>query len=291
MPELLVTVVGPHSQADVALPAEVPVSELLPSLLEMCGAREPGDPGAWALAGMNGQHFSPQLSLAQAGVVNGAILQLSVPAPVSPTGPPPQAPVPPVPPPLPQGPPAGPPATSPPPVPGPPPGYVFPADRSRAVLPRKYGRIQRVGSVIRAVLAVGRSEGAMGAATDPGRPESPSPAALRLPRNPTMRERARLAWRLTDYHHQMDTLIAAPRLTRCVTIAVVSPKGGVGKTTVSSLLGTLLALVRRDRIVAVDTNPDYGSLGRVLAPNHKLFVDDLISTLGRPNISVTQLDT
>jgi len=47
-----------------------------------------------------------------------------------------------------------------------------------------------------------------------------------------------------------------------VTIAVVSPKGGLGKTSTTALLGSLLARVRHERMVAVDTNPDYGSLGR-----------------------------
>jgi len=77
---------------------------------------------------------------------------------------------------------------------------------------------------------------------------------------------------------------------RCATIAVVSPKGGVGKTTLTALLGSLLASTRRDRIVAVDTNPDYGSLGRQLTPDHDVFVDDLVDILDRPDLSVTGLD-
>jgi MinD-like ATPase involved in chromosome partitioning or flagellar assembly len=53
----------------------------------------------------------------------------------------------------------------------------------------------------------------------------------------------------------------------------------------------LLALARRDRIVAIDTNPDYGSLGRTLTPHHGIFVDDLVDVLGHPSLTVTQLDT
>jgi MinD-like ATPase involved in chromosome partitioning or flagellar assembly len=71
---------------------------------------------------------------------------------------------------------------------------------------------------------------------------------------------------------------------------VVSPKGGVGKTTLTILLGSLLARVRRDRIVAVDTNPDFGSLGRTLTPEHQVFVDDLGDVLEQPDLSVTALD-
>ena len=48
--------------------------------------------------------------------------------------------------------------------------------------------------------------------------------------------------------------------------------------------------MRRDRAVAIDTNPDYGSLGRTLAPDHDMFVDDIIKVLSRPNLTVTELD-
>jgi MinD-like ATPase involved in chromosome partitioning or flagellar assembly len=43
-------------------------------------------------------------------------------------------------------------------------------------------------------------------------------------------------------------------------IAVSSLKGGVGKTTVSAVLGLTLAEHRGDRVVAVDANPDAGTL-------------------------------
>ncbi|CAN5248238.1 N/A [soil metagenome] len=45
------------------------------------------------------------------------------------------------------------------------------------------------------------------------------------------------------------------------TIAVVSTKGGVGKTTTALNLGHTLAAIRGDRVVALDANPDAGSLG------------------------------
>ncbi|HEX4248637.1 MAG TPA: AAA family ATPase, partial [Pseudonocardia sp.] len=43
-------------------------------------------------------------------------------------------------------------------------------------------------------------------------------------------------------------------------IAVSSLKGGVGKTTVSAVLGLTLAEYRGDRVVALDANPDAGTL-------------------------------
>ena len=113
---------------------------------------------------------------------------------------------------------------------------------------------------------------------------------LTKPEHRSATERWRASWRETDYEARLDRAIASPRLTRCATIAVVSPKGGVGKTTTTVLLGSLLARVRRDRIVAVDTNPDFGSLGRTLTPDHQVFVDDLSDVLEQPDLSVTALD-
>jgi MinD-like ATPase involved in chromosome partitioning or flagellar assembly len=45
-------------------------------------------------------------------------------------------------------------------------------------------------------------------------------------------------------------------------IAVLSQKGGVGKTTVTVGLGATLAATRGDRIIAVDANPDFGTLAQ-----------------------------
>jgi MinD-like ATPase involved in chromosome partitioning or flagellar assembly len=55
-------------------------------------------------------------------------------------------------------------------------------------------------------------------------------------------------------------------MTRPNTIAVLSPKGGVGKTTVSYLLGNMLASELNLRVVALDANPDFGTLAS-LAPD------------------------
>jgi MinD-like ATPase involved in chromosome partitioning or flagellar assembly len=58
----------------------------------------------------------------------------------------------------------------------------------------------------------------------------------------------------------------ATLLTRPNHVVVVSPKGGVGKTTCTLLAGEVLARRVRLRCVAVDANPDYGTLG-LLAPD------------------------
>jgi MinD-like ATPase involved in chromosome partitioning or flagellar assembly len=116
------------------------------------------------------------------------------------------------------------------------------------------------------------------------------PSAVTVPRPSPPLDRARASWQETDYLRRLDEAIATPRLRRCATIAVVSPKGGVGKTTITALLGSLLAYTRRDRAVAVDTNPDYGSLGRMLTPGHEVFVDDLLDLLKGSELTATQLD-
>jgi MinD-like ATPase involved in chromosome partitioning or flagellar assembly len=66
-------------------------------------------------------------------------------------------------------------------------------------------------------------------------------------------------------------------------IAVLSIKGGVGKTTTTLGLGSALAMARSDRVIAVDANPDRGTLAeRVSDSSTESTVRDLLSD---PNIS------
>ncbi|WP_082981117.1 MinD/ParA family protein [Mycolicibacter heraklionensis] len=51
-------------------------------------------------------------------------------------------------------------------------------------------------------------------------------------------------------------------LQGCHRIAVLSLKGGVGKTTITATLGATFASIRGDRVVAVDANPDRGTLNQ-----------------------------
>lgn len=55
-------------------------------------------------------------------------------------------------------------------------------------------------------------------------------------------------------------------LSRPNTISIISPKGGVGKTTNTFLVGNLLATHLKLRVIAVDANPDFGTLA-ALAPD------------------------
>ncbi|WP_433202626.1 AAA family ATPase [Nocardia sp. CA-107356] len=50
-------------------------------------------------------------------------------------------------------------------------------------------------------------------------------------------------------------------------IAVISVKGGVGRTTTAATLGSAFAALRPDRVVAVDANPDFGDLPTRTAPH------------------------
>jgi MinD-like ATPase involved in chromosome partitioning or flagellar assembly len=63
-------------------------------------------------------------------------------------------------------------------------------------------------------------------------------------------------------------LRAQPGVTRPNTIALISPKGGVGKTTCTFLAGNVLAGHLNVRAIAVDANPDFGTLAR-LAPDSR----------------------
>ena len=49
-------------------------------------------------------------------------------------------------------------------------------------------------------------------------------------------------------------------IATCRRVAIVSRKGGIGKTTTTLMLGHTFALHRRDRVIALDANPDAGSL-------------------------------
>jgi len=57
---------------------------------------------------------------------------------------------------------------------------------------------------------------------------------------------------------------AQPGVTRANMVALISPKGGVGKTTSTFVVGNLLAGHLKLRTIAVDANPDFGTLARLV---------------------------
>lgn len=60
-------------------------------------------------------------------------------------------------------------------------------------------------------------------------------------------------------------------------VPVLTRKGGVGKTTVSTLLGMALALNREDRVIAIDANPDRGTLAERVSKSTRFTVRDVVN--------------
>ncbi|MBB2989482.1 MinD-like ATPase involved in chromosome partitioning or flagellar assembly [Mycolicibacterium iranicum] len=62
-------------------------------------------------------------------------------------------------------------------------------------------------------------------------------------------------------HEALVARVQRP-LRGCYRIAMLSQKGGVGKTTITATLGATFATTRSDRVIAVDANPDRGTLSQ-----------------------------
>nr|WP_313884300.1 MinD/ParA family protein [Streptomyces cynarae] len=77
-------------------------------------------------------------------------------------------------------------------------------------------------------------------------------------------------------------LIRTPVMS-CYRIAVISLKGGVGKTTTTMSLGATLATERQDKILAIDANPDAGTLGRRVRRETGATIRDLVQEIPRLN--------
>jgi len=285
MRRVLITVVGPERRVNVAVLASVPIRRLMGDLVARCGPEAGNGHGPWFLA-RSDTRLPLERSLEECEVKDGTVLYLKTLADGSESG-------------------AGPESPRPDGVPGDSgqdvrsesreprgPQWGPDADEAarqdewwRAGLPERPGLAARVARVAGAVL-----NSAEAAIARPASGPSISPAALTLQPRPSPLSRGREAWRATDYRGRLDRAITEPRLRRCVTIAVMSPKGGVGKTTISALLGMLFAHLRQGHVISVDTNPDYGSLGRCLTPEHSTFVDDLLPLLDDSSLTVTALE-
>jgi MinD-like ATPase involved in chromosome partitioning or flagellar assembly len=272
-----ITLVHPDGSIKLMVPTDVPVAELMPDFLDV--ARQP-DGDDWELGHAAGDPFEDeQQTLSELGVSDGDVLVLHEheakdaapqdhePAlemnPRRPASRPRRAPQP-----------QTRPSVAPRPL----------RERTVRTLPELLSRPARIAAAARALTG--------------GQPEThrhvtgiPDPATFTRPARVSPVARVRETWTRSDYQYRLDDLIVGPRLRGCVTIAVVSPKGGVGKSTVTALLGSLLSFLRRDRTVAVETNPDWGSLGRRLVPEHAIFIDDLLAgPLAEGKLKPTQLD-
>lgn len=79
---------------------------------------------------------------------------------------------------------------------------------------------------------------------------------------------------------QLAARISAP-VAGCQRIAVVALKGGVGKTTTTACLGAIFAEHRGDRVVAVDANPDPGTLGYRIRRDTTRTAKDLLANVDK----------
>lgn len=60
-------------------------------------------------------------------------------------------------------------------------------------------------------------------------------------------------------------------------IAVVSIKGGVGKTRTCAGLGTVYSMYRTEPVIALDANPTYGNLGRLIDPDAQSSIREFVA--------------
>jgi ATPases involved in chromosome partitioning len=74
----------------------------------------------------------------------------------------------------------------------------------------------------------------------------------------------------------LDRRIAQPFDQGARYVPVLTRKGGVGKTTVTTLLGMALAEVRDDRVIAIDANPDRGTLAERVPKSTAATVRDVV---------------
>ncbi|MFI5472462.1 FhaA domain-containing protein [Streptomyces cacaoi] len=95
--------------------------------------------------------------------------------------------------------------------------------------------------------------------------------------------RLRIGGRTAERERQQKMAILRTPVMQCHKIAVISLKGGVGKTTTTTALGATLATERQDRVVAIDANPDAGTLSRRVRRETGATIRDLVAEI--PNLT------
>lgn len=75
----------------------------------------------------------------------------------------------------------------------------------------------------------------------------------------------------------VDSRIGMPLEGGARFVPVLTRKGGVGKTTVTTLLGMAMALAREDRVIAIDANPDRGTLAERVSKSTRFTVRDVVN--------------
>ncbi|HEY5834067.1 FhaA domain-containing protein [Streptomyces sp.] len=95
--------------------------------------------------------------------------------------------------------------------------------------------------------------------------------------------RWRIGGRSAERARQQKLAVLRTPVMHCYKIAVISLKGGVGKTTTTTALGATLASERQDRVVAIDANPDAGTLSRRVRRETGATIRDLVAEI--PNLN------
>ena len=192
-----VTIAGPDRRVDVVVSAETPVGELIPTFVEL-SVDDPPDPDGpqpvWSVTAPGGPPLALDQTLREAGVDDGAVLTLKELRPAAQAPPRPRE------------------------THRPRRKHSGPLERTREVLPERLDRMQRFGSAFRAFFGYEDEppvvEGAE--SLDPTKRER-----LTRPQERSAPERARRAWRITDYADRLERLVEAPQQTLTVTIAVL----------------------------------------------------------------------
>ncbi|WP_375389239.1 MinD/ParA family protein [uncultured Amnibacterium sp.] len=156
-------------------------------------------------------------------------------------------------------------------------------------VPRLDGRLDGAGSAT-------RRERRNGTPTTPGEPES---AAMLTPdrlieNGGRVREKPTGGWNRFVYAATLHRLNLGDspaerlrkdevaRITKAFDggtrfVPVLTRKGGVGKTTVTTLLGMTMATLREDRVIAIDANPDRGTLSERVTKQTRATVRDVVT--------------
>jgi len=231
---VIVTVSGDRHEETFEADRHQPLGHLLSGWAARCSSLPPGQ--LTVVDDGDGRHLDPSLDLAGIGASYGTTLRLvgeaspSLPAHDGPPDP---------------GDAVAAPAESGGPAPDAPAMAPTPGDSLRSDLP------QQVGWLRRRTMALGASL---------SRAAAPPTESFALPDKPGAAARWRRSMAATDRLALLEEQVRTATITESVVIAVVSPKGGVGKTTITGLLATLLAELRRDPVLALDANADFGNL-------------------------------
>jgi len=256
---LLLDVVGPAARRWLSMPAGAPVADLLPAVVRLVAGPDVDGDG-WVLAPPVGRPLDAEATLRACGVRSGSTLCL-VAAQLAADAEgvlPPCALV----------------------------GMRTPLERTAAQLPPPLTGWERVRMAYG--LARARRSAAPALAPAGG---SLHPAAFTEHRPPPLWRRGWRAWRGLDDVARLRAVITAPRLRRGVAVAVVSLSPGMGRTVVTALLGTLVAHLRADRVIALDAAPGDRSLAALVATGLTGRAPDLAAaalTLTRLDASLTQ---